>query len=398
MLPLLPTAEWHVPWPWEIPLLYEKSRFENSIDEEAVRAYAKQAQLRLFDPLQRAREGLHASASQHLNNYPVAGIAHTLAWIGLLIAACERQLQSVFDWDSDLNETGETLAVARGQLEGIMKEDLARYPGQLSGWLPLLARPWRWPRLLFTYWRLQTKGQQLCQIFEQQAALRRERIRQQTAYHGTIELMQTARHLGDQVEEIGQMLHYLRRSLTAEADESAEAESVIPLTHLPVPDDLYAGLVTDAAMEAQAAAAAVGGLGAQIRHLDDAIRKPLLAYARSRLAGLNQVAVAKVMLGLGARDNAAIGSLLQRGWEAASPLWPVDAASLDEMSRLQQERLTVLCGSDTQLLVEPLSSLAEAIHTMPSGWTQHLWLVRLHIGLTPKMGPTISTKEMQSYE
>lgn len=398
-LPSLPVAEWQMPWPWDIPALFEKSRFENSLDEEAAKAYAKQAQLRLMDPLQRARELLHEGAHQRLNKQPVAGIAQTLAWIKAIVTACEQLLQNVFDWDNDLNETAESLAVTRGELESTMQENLANYPGRPHSWLPLLGRPWRWPRLVFTYWHLQKGGQQLCQIFEQQAALRRERIQQQAAYQGMIELIQTARHLGSQVEEIGEMLHYLKRSLTAEEDEPAETTGLdILLTNLAVPDNLYTRLVTDAAAEATVAAAAAGGLGSQIRHLDDAILIPLRKFARSRLAALNQVTTAEIMLAQTDGDDAAVSSLLQRGWDAACPLWPVDAASLDETGRLHQEKLTVLCGSDTQRLVDHLPGTAESVFTLPIGWSRHLWLVRLHVGLAPQLGTAVPTQEVQTYE
>ena len=398
-LPLFPLAEWQMPWPWEIPALFEKSRFENSLDEEATKAYAQQAQLRLLEPLQRAREVLHESAYQRLNKQPVAGIAQTLAWINAVVTTCEQLLQTVFDWDNDLNETAESLAVTRGELEGVMQEALARYPNKPHSWLPLLGRPWRWPRLFFTYWRLQKRGQHLCQIFEQQAALRRERIQQQTAYQGMIELIQTARHLGSQVEEIGEMLHYLKRSLASEEDESAAINSpTIALTLLTAPNSLYERLVADAAAEATVAAAAVGGLGSQIRHLDDAILAPLQKFACSRLAGLNQVTTAEIVLAQQAGDEAAVRQILQRGWEAACPLWLVDAASLDETSRLHQEKLTILCGRDTQLPADYLSGPTEAVFTLPTGWSRDLWLVRLHIGLAPQLGTTVPTQEVQSYE
>ena len=398
-LPQLPLADWQAPWPWEIPTLYEKTRFENGIDEEATKAYGKQAQLRLFEPLQRAQAALHESAYQRLNKQPVSGIAQATAWVKAVIAACEDLLDSVFDWENALNETAEALAVERGELETSIQDHLARYPNNHQSWPPLLWRPWRWPRLLLTYWRLQKRGQQLCQLLEKQAALRRQRIQQQTAYQGIIELIQTVRHLGSQVDEIREMLQHLVRSLTTEVQESAEAsETGIPITRLPVPGALYERLVEDKAAEAIAAAAAVGGLGSQIRHLDDVILDSLHKFSQSRLAAFDQLTPADLLLAQLAADASADLSPLQQGWDAACPLWPVDAASLDETGRLNQETLTVFCGAETMLLSDKLAGLEEMVFTLPTGWRRDLWLIRLHLGLESAAGTAVATEDIKSYE
>lgn len=394
MLPQLHEAEWQMPWPWQISALFEKSRFENYLDEEATRAYAKQAQLRLFDPLQYARECLHKHASHLLNAQPVAGIAQTVAWLQAVTEACEASLQTVFTWDNHLNEAADTLAVARGQLEATLQEKVADYPKTPQAWLRLLWRPWRWPGHFLTYWRLQKAGQQLCQLYTQQASLRRQRIEQQTAYQGMIELMQLVRRLSSQVAEIGEMLHARRQSAPAQpATESASA--TFPLSRLPAPDNLYEQLLPDRPGEATAAAAAVGGLGKQIRQLDDIIFDQLAEVAATRLAALYQLPPADLLLTQEVEQKA---TLLQDGWAAASPLWPVDVAALDETTRQHQESIAIMCGNHVLPLSDHFSELTNTIFTLSIGWNRHVWLVRLHVGLpTPVITPFWS-QEVNAHE
>lgn len=398
-LPQLPHAAWRMPWPWHIPILAETTRFEISIDEEATRAYAKQAQLRLFDPLHKGREALYEAARRQLNTQPVAGVAHTVAWVTDVLTACEQQLTTAVDHQDALKETADALATARGELEGSLHTYLEDYPRTAGQWWTYVFRPWRWPRLLLRYWQLQQRGQQLCQLLEKQARLRRQIIQEHTAYQGLIELMQMARHLGDQIAEIGQMLEYLIRSQTDLQDvEEAAPESLFLVTTLPVPDSIYARLVPDPAAAATEAAAAIGGLGTQIRQLDDAILEPLRAYGRSQLAGLMQLKTAELLQILLA-DNSSDSSPLERGWEAAAPLWRVDAASLAEEQRLNQQTFTVLCGAEALLLSDKLPDAAESIFTLPTGWTRHLWLIRLHIGQVQKDSAVDEVMEtVQPYE
>lgn len=386
VLPQLPVTAWQMPWPWQIPELFEKSRFENNIDDEATTAYAKQAQLRLFDPLQQAGNCLYEHAYHLLNGQPVAGIAQTVAWLEAAAAACEAYLPTLFEWETRLNETAESLSVARGALESWLKESLSGYPATMGTWLRLLWRPWRWPGHGLRYWRMQKAGQQLCQIYSQQATLRRQRIEQQTAYHGIIELLQIIRRLRNQVAEIGDMLKSrLRTSAVEPSQESTPA--TFPFASLPLPDALYEQLLPDAAAEAATAATTIGGLGNQIRHLDDIIFDQLMAVAQERLATLAHLAPADLLLAAENDDHANLDTLLQDGWATASPLWSVDVATLDEIARLQQAHVAVLCGARTLPLSTRFTEMADTLFTLASGWTHHLWLIRFHIGLpTAAMG------------
>lgn len=379
-LPQLPEADWQMPWPWQIPALFEKSRFENSIDEEATTAYAKQAQLRLFDPLQQAGNCLHAAAFGLLNGQPVAGIAQTLAWLQAVADACEGYLPTLFEWETRLNETADSLSVARGEREGWLKDTLSGYPATVTTWLPFLWRPWRWPGQALRYWRLQKAGQQLCQLYSQQATVRRQRIAQQTAYHGVIELLQIVRRLGNQVAEIGEMLH--SRLRTDAAEPPLESTLVpFPLAAVPLPETLYEQLLPDMAAEAITAAAAVGGLGHQIRHLDDIIFDQLTEVAQGRLAHLAHLAPADLLLAQERGEQPSLATLLQDGWATASPLWPVDVATLDETARLHQTNVAVLCGSQVLPLSTRFTEMTDTMFTLASGWPHHLWLIRFHIGL-----------------
>lgn len=398
-LPQLPHAAWRMPWPWHIPTLVETTRFENSIDEEATRAYAKQAQLRLFDPLHKGREALYEAARRQLNAQPEAGVAQTVAWVAAIITALEQQLTTVVDNQDALNETASALAVTRGELEAVLHTYLEDYPRTPGQWWPQAFRPWRWPRLLLRYWQLQQRGQQLCQLLEKQASLRRQVIQQHTAYQAVIELIQMARHLGDQVAEIGEMLQFLLRSqMELSAPEEGEPDSSFLASTLSVPESIYTQLILDPRESAVAAATAIGGLGDQIRQLDDAILEPLRAFGRSQLAGLAQLSAAE-LLQIQTEDTSPDNASLKRGWVAAAPLWRVDAASLDEAQRLSQQTFTVLCGAGVLQLTNQLPDAAETVFPLPTGWTQHLWLIRLHIGQAQKNLEAVEMMEtVQPYE
>lgn len=399
-LPELPEDAWQMPWPWNIPPLWEKTRFENSIDEEATKAYGKQAQLRLFDPLRRAAEALHAHAYQLLNSQPSAGLAHTLVWIKAIHETCEASLDTVFSWEEAIEEMGGELAETRNILEAQIQKELTRYPEKNHAWLRLFWRPWRWPHLFFKYWRLKTQGTQLCQIYRQQAALRRQKIQQQTAHQGTVELMSTVRHLGSQVEEIREMI---RSRLQTDHDEMDSAVAVAEpenlfVTQLPVPDTYYEQLVPDKAVEAGVAAMAIGGLGSQIRHLDDIIFAALPQIAASRLEQLNQITPVELLLNELFEEESDASYTIQQGWAGACPLWHVDAASMDETRRLNQEKITLLCGAEAVLLSDKLPEIEDTVHTLSVGWRRHLWILRLHLGLSPEAGTAVTPREVNINE
>lgn len=397
ILPQLPEAEWRMPWPWQIPALFEKSRFENSIDEEATRAYAKQAQLRLFDPLQQAVNCLHDDVYQQLNAQPVGGIAQALAWLQAVSDRCEAYLPHIFAWETDLNEVAEALSVARGELEASLQTQLTGYPATPQGWLRLLGRPWRWPGQWLRYWRLQKAGQQLCHLYTQQAALRRQRIEQQTASHGVIELMQTVRRLGSQVAEIGDMLRAkLRSEMSPPAAETATDS--FPLTTVSTPSSLYTQLLPDMAAEATIAAAAIGGLGSHIRRLDESLFGQLAELAVNRLAALNQLTPADLLLLPAPGQSPTAGASLPDGWAAACPLWPVDLATLDETTRQHQTTLAVLCGAHTLPLSDPFGELTHAVFTLTTGWPRHLSLVRFHFGMPATAVASFLTQEVPFHE
>lgn len=394
-LPDFLTAAWHAPLPWQLRHLFTEMRFQAEADTEACRQWGEYACLRLDEPLQQAKATLCSQAQSALDRQPVAGIARVTGWLVEILDQCDFRLGQMLDEAETQGETDAMLAAERGRLTASLETWLAAWPlPHWQTWLGAGWRFWRWPRLAWRYWQIVQSGRQLSHVLAQQAARQRQTIVHTAVRQAWIELEKIIRRLQSQVEEIGEMLHYLAGEITTPQSDPLDLHSAIPnpsagsgqvpqfaISHLPLPNDLYAHLVPDDQIEAVVAAAAVGGLGKQVKQLDDAIIVPLRRLGAERLVGLWKfTAVDALAACLQNHDQ------VQQWWEqeqdAARPLWRLDETRLDETARTQNGRLTFVCGADAPLVADLLPEQRDQIRPLPSNDQERMLLACVRTGLT----------------
>lgn len=387
-LPDFAPEAWQAPWPWQINRLLQEMRLADGIDRDALSEKQQAAVLHLDEPLQEAREALGTQAQTMLDARPVEGVARVCAWLHLAADACGEQYEQLLDEDESRQVTGAHLAAERGRLAAQIGGWLESWPAAGPAWLPIGLRPWRWPALAWRYRQLRQAGQQLSRILGRQARLRRQALANAVARRAAADLERIIRHLHGQVEEIGDMLQYLAAETAANPSGSPQEEppdaASIPAAMPPIPGALYEQLVPDEAAEAVAAAAAVGGLGPQMKALDDTIVEPLWRYGKERLAAVWSLTAVDALAAV-AGEERQLRQKVQEGWDAACPLWRHDEARLPEPVRARQHRLAVICGAGARLLADMLpAEIDHSLQWWESGDRQRLWLVRAHSGLVPE--------------
>ncbi|MCP4425770.1 MAG: hypothetical protein GY803_14855, partial [Chloroflexi bacterium] len=287
--PHLNAPGWQMPWPWDFAALITEMNFTNAADGERCAQIQEQAALRLAEPLQQATNKLQKFVQTTLDSQPTAGLSHTQCWLQQASDVWDSLMDEVLDKADRLAATGADLGGRRGQLEADIQQRMTSWPTvSTAAWFRVAMRPWRWPRLVWQYRRIRELGQQLADVLTRQAEWRRQTILNQLLRRAVADLDHFTRHLHGQVEEIGDMLQYLAsENLPARDDVAAKREERFALiTPLSVPWKLYEQLIPAAAAEAVTAAAAVGGLGRQVKLLDDTIWEPLRRFGQERLASV----------------------------------------------------------------------------------------------------------------
>jgi hypothetical protein len=370
-----------MPWPWQLPTLWDKLQFALAIDTEALTVYRKHACLRLADPLYEATLVLQKEAKRLMDEMPIAAVSRTCGWLQTLMNECEQQIERTLDREETFTETTAMLIQGRNKVEADLKGWLQKWPEEeWSAWLRMAVRPWAWPALAWRYWQIQRALGQMGIVLTQQAVLQRHIIQNKMSRQGLSELIPILRRVYDQVEEVGEMLASLtRQNDTSPTETGPPFHGDPPLVQITAPDGLYEQLVPDAAAEAVVAAAAIGGLGQQIRLLDDTIETPLLRLGGERLVTLWQVGCAEVLKTR--LTNEALKVHCRFAWEAACPLWRVDEARLAESQRSQVNGLTAVCGHNSQQLAAYLPDEDGSLWLMESEDREFLWLVRVRAGL-----------------
>ncbi|MCB8944028.1 MAG: hypothetical protein H6658_09765 [Ardenticatenaceae bacterium] len=368
-------------WPWQMPTVWNKLQFAQAIDNEALTVYGKHACLRLGDPLYEGTLALQIEAARLLDEQPVGGVSRTCSWLQTLIAECEEQIERTLDREETFTETTAMLIEERNQVESNLKRWLVEWPGETwSDWLRMGLRPWTWPGLAWRYWQIQQALGQIGIIWTQQAVLQRQIIQNKMARQGLAELIPILRRVYNQVEEVGEMLSSLARSVTSKSEMSEPPlSSEPPLLPLAVPASLYEQLVPDPTGEAVSAAAQVGGLGQQVTALDDTVEIPLRRLGKERVAALGQWGCADVLLAQ--FEAEALQAHCHFAWEAACPLWRVDEAQLGEQQRAQVGQLTAVCGHNCQQATPYLPQEENALWLLETADKTHLWLLRVRTGL-----------------
>ncbi len=387
--PPFPTEAWRMPWPWEIGALFTDTLFAATVDGENLTAYEEYACLRLAEPLQRASAALQQQAQMMLDEQPVAGIAHACDWLQTGLTEYERLIEQLWDQEETIKENLAQAGGQQTQIEKQLKQWLTAWPAaRWQSWLSVAFRPWRWPALAWRYRQWQIAGPQWSRLLKRQAVFQRQLIINRAVRQGLIELSQITRRVYGQVEEVGQMLHFLAEEVVGpypSPDPRPEAEldeesCLWPLVQLPIPEALYTQLVDNPADEAIMAAAACGGLGQQVARLDETIGTALQQLAARRMNGVRGITAVDALLSW-IEDADQMPSHWRSAWAAARPLWRVDETRLDETTRAQNGRITALCGLSAPALAHLLPPLDEELACWESAERERLWLVRARAGL-----------------
>ncbi|MCI0728544.1 MAG: hypothetical protein L0332_17740 [Chloroflexi bacterium] len=371
--PFLDESVWQAPWPWELPALFSSLLTADVGDAEIQAQREEWADFRLGEALCSAYEEMKDALQRLLNEKPVGGLAQAQAWTEALAQEFDRLRDTLMERAAERERGKAILAGQQAELEKRLQPLLAAWPASPVAWLGPVFRPWRWPRLAWRYVQLRGLGRQLVRLCQQQAARRRQQAMAKALIHATDELEKLARRCYSQVEEIGEMLGYLKKVISAWTLEVGAEPGGQPLIAR-----LYGQLVADPQIEAEAAAAAIGGLGQQLIALDDAILAPLQQVAMEQLAGLDGL-LAVDILHLLYPTPGELAAWWRACWEQAAPLWRHDPARLPERARAQEAAFTAVSGAAVNRLA-PL--LPETARSLESGDRERIVVLRLRGGLT----------------
>jgi len=372
------------PWPWEVRTLFTTLRFTETVDENGLDIYREQAGFHLTDPLQAATVAIQEYVRSMLDENPISATDQSKAWLQVLLTVCDQQIEQTLDQEDALSETEALLAERSGIVKASLKAWLKVWPADTwRAWLKVCIRPWHWPQLVWHFGKIWQGEQQLSTILTQQAILKRQRIQIETARQGVIELSKIIQHIESQVDEVEQMLASLSREVSIHRSrDNAVGNGVtqLPLVNLPVPDSLYTQLVPDEAGEARLAAERLGGLGQLVTKLDDTLLEPLRRIAEERLTSVYDQSVVNILNAL--VDSA--GEQRKQGqfaWDTACPMWRIDEACLDEITRSQPDQFTSVCGLDAQHLLDWLPHTDRDVIPLAANGKERLWLIRVRLGL-----------------
>ncbi len=394
-LPIHLPISWQTPWPWQLRPLLTECLFQAEADMEGCTNWQEGTCLQWDDTeVQQATAILRQHIKSMLDQHPVAGVSRAVIWLEQLIEACDEQIGRLLDQADMQAETSSMLATERGDLQKQVEGWLTIWPTtSWRAWIKTGLQPWKWLRLGWHYWQIQQLGQQLTHLLAQQAAQRRQLIVNVAVRYMWAALQKNTRRLQSQVEEIGDMLHHVAAELTTgsiRSDDENQTEIInhqSSIVNLPIPHIVYQQLIQDEEAEATATAAAIGGFGRQVTALDDAQLMGLPRLAADRLAQAWQLTAVDAFVAAADGDKERLHQWWQQGVDAACPLWRPDETRLHETERMQNGRLTLLCGADgtlspVSIMDEMLSQQAEPISTVPSYDRSRLLLLRIRSGLT----------------
>ncbi|MCA9998473.1 MAG: hypothetical protein KDE56_22075 [Anaerolineales bacterium] len=374
---------WEAPWPWELADCFHWVRLADSGDSEQLKHQILLAQQGADELLITAHCRLRDELTDALNTQPIAVVDHNACWLHALSQAVTNQYETLLGDETDQEERQAALADERGLLEAQIGTHLEAWPRPNHDdrqhwlrWLRLCIQPWRWPRLIWLYWQLRQMGQQLSYVLLRQAEQRRKQVLSTAVRHTLLNLNKQVQHWLSHVEEIGEMVAHLRRSISSQTEPKVE-----PLPFWP---ELYKAYVTDAKAEAQLAANGIGGLGTQLQHLDDAILEPLRQVGLSRLSWLDQL-TAVDLLTAHYPTAAARQQWWQIAWQEAAPLWPFDETQIAETERSTITEWTVLAAAAAEQLLTVLPEqhalISRPIQTLEIADHERLILLRFRKGL-----------------
>lgn len=300
---------WHAPQPWRVRAAIEPLRSVIWPDASVVPRVGGDP---LAERVAQWGEATRVACRDMLQRYPTGGLTRTQKWIDALQVQSALLVERAAARQERESETAIELARQAAVLETTLNALLDIWPpDDLVTWLPFLARPWRWLRLALTYAALNRAGRALRELAAGLAALARERA------ITTILLSTYARwnadleRLGGHLEEMGEMLRFVRDGLAAAAPEAT------------APPALYDRLTVTPQEEAARAATAVGGLGCQLDALDDGFVAELLSAGWERFAAVEELDAVAVLPAFFPADGAV--AWWQDLHDGATPLWPASA-------------------------------------------------------------------------
>lgn len=248
------------------------------------------------------------------------------------------------------------LVAAHGRLAATLHNHLTSWPGPgLGSWLRVAASPWRWPRLVWRYWKIQELAQQLHQVdaewrqWQWQHLLNEQADVLLTTFAGHISRVE------QQVDEVVSLLESIRRQLLEEAD-------ALPGSCATYVNARYEQLAEAPSVEAAAVARLAGGLSRQLEFPDDAFVGPVREQIGARIlaAGLPTAVEALPLI------YRHLNVWWQEQVDLAAPLW-VPAGAEDEISQLRPDQLTLVTGKDIYSLRDALALPAStAVRWLPS--------------------------------
>lgn len=303
-------SPWHAPRPWEMSAVIARLRSIAAADSDSQAA----GDGNLSDRATGWAGAARLACRNVLEESPAGGLVRAQRWVAALRACSAKLVEHVAARQE--RESGVAAGLDRRVSELGERVDalLNGWPGEEStAWLPVAWRLWRWPGLALRYVALNRTGRAFHALAEERVALVREKaitVLLRDAYrHWEVEASRLAGHL----DEVGEMLRFVRAGLAVEPGE----------TGLPA---LYEVVTADPVEEATRAASAIGGLGRQLDALDDGFVEDLKVAAWERFDALETLDAVAVLPYFYPTAHAAAD-----WWQAihddAAPLWPATETS-----------------------------------------------------------------------
>jgi hypothetical protein len=389
----------HYPWPWRLPAYAQALKREYEADTVVVADYRQQAGQQVTAVLEETTARLADFVTELLAGQPVGGSALASEWLWSLATICDGLYEQMLDEAATYDGIDANLAEERGEVEAHLRTRLETWPGpSWRRWLALALRPWRWPKLIWRYWQVRQLGVRLAALLAQQSARQRQKGRQTVVSQTLAEIGRLARQWHGYADEWGEMLGNWQRWVIGQAatDPGPENPTVTgleaggPLTVLPLPKALYGQMIADGREEAALAAATVGGLGAQVRQLDERLLNELRRLATTRLEALREVTAVDVLAALH-ETPLAWEQWWQTARQMATPLWRYDESCLPETARRASDVWSCFVGAGASCLPDALTQAGiaavgelEQAQWLESADRRRLIILRLRRGLTPE--------------
>lgn len=382
-LPVFAPKVWQAPRPWQLRRHLLDLHLLDAADIEAQAQRCEWACFRLDEPLCERHGRLLDYLEQMLDQNPCGGIDHTYRWLEALVHALEQQYRTLGQQEANRSRRDAELAQQRGALEAELKPLLEKWPDPTwHSWLRSLLRPWRWPGLLWSYWQIRQHGQRLLPLLYQQATRRREQAAAAAVGQALLELVRLVRRAQSQVEEIGDMVQAMRRQLPNPDLAQTLSQPTSSFSVLPASLSLYEQIVADETSAAESAAQAVGGLGQQLRRLDDVrIGEKLAAFAQQQMQSLNKETAVTVWATLANQPETDASDWWQALWSLATPLWPYDETRLPETARQEAGHSSYLCTAFPNREPQLPWAEREPVTCLPMADGERAYLLRLRWGL-----------------